>query len=54
MSKASDDDQRSGRKPQKTVGEIGGTRITQTENGPIAEILKSDLPTGKEALEKFY
>lgn len=40
--------------PKKNTGEIGSTRITQTADGPSAEIIPSTLPSDKEGLERFF
>ncbi|NEX92991.1 hypothetical protein [Caulobacter sp. 17J65-9] len=50
------DGERKGRaQPKRTTGEIGGTKIVSDENGiETATLIPVDLPTGKEALEKFF
>ena len=40
--------------PKKSTGEIGATKITQTAEGPRAEIIPTTLPSDKEGLEKFF
>lgn len=40
--------------PKKAVGEIGPTKITAGPDGHKAEIIHTDLPQQKEALETFF
>ncbi len=43
-----------GRTPTKPTGEIGITKVTATNAGQVAELISSDLPTSKEALEQTF
>lgn len=40
--------------PTKPTGEISITRVTATNEGQVAELISSNLPTNKEALEQTF